>query len=214
MPPQPPARTPAVAPAPGAPAEGTEFLRLAKPVDGNVAAGKVEVIEFFWYGCGHCDGLEPVLNTWARKLPAAVLLRKVHVGFSPIAKVHQRLFFALEALGKEAALRSAVFDALHRQRLPLRDLPSLSNFVRKLGVDAAAFESAYNSFGVNAQVQKANQLQDAWHLESVPTFGVGGRYLTSPSLAAGRLPGASELAANLNALKVVDYLVERVRKGG
>src|SRR6218665_3853548 len=99
----------------GAPVEGRHYQRLSQPLP--TPPGKVEVLEFFWYGCPHCFAFDPVLEAWVKQLPADVTFRRVHVGFRANIKLHQRLFYALEAMGKEAELHARVFNAFHRDRL-------------------------------------------------------------------------------------------------
>ena len=192
----------------GGPVEGRHYNALAQPLP--TAAGKIEVVEFFWYGCPHCYAFEPLIEPWAKQLPADVTFRKVHVAFRANVKVHQRMFYALEALGKEAAARPAIFNALHQQNLPLDDAKSQAKFLANLGVDPAKYQDAYNSFGVQTKCTQAEKLSEAYRIDGVPSIGIGGRFLTSPSIAAGgqRLP---ESDLGQRALQVSDFLIQRVR---
>ena len=101
------------------PEEGTEYLTLDKRVGIRCAAGKVEVIEFFWYSCPHCNAFEPKLEAWIKKLPGDVVLKRVPVAFRDDFVPQQRLFYTLEALGKLDELHAKVFQAIHAERLPI-----------------------------------------------------------------------------------------------
>jgi protein dithiol oxidoreductase (disulfide-forming) len=186
----------------GGPVEGRHYLVLNPPLAST--PGKVEVVEFFWYGCPHCYAFESSIEAWAKQLPADVAFRKAHVAFRANVKIHQRMFYALEALGKEAAVRPAIFKAMHEQGQTLDDAKSQAKFLSALGVDPVKYQEAYNSFGVVTKCQQAEKLSEAYRIDGVPSIGVGGRFLTSPSQAAG-----PEL--HQRALQVTDFLIQRAR---
>jgi len=117
---------PGLALAQGGPVEGRHYQKLGTPVP--VAAGKIEVVEFFWYGCPHCFAFEPVVEAWTKQLPADVGFRRSHVAFRENTKTHQRSFFALEALGREAEFRPKIFNAIHQQRQQLDTADSMAAF--------------------------------------------------------------------------------------
>jgi protein dithiol oxidoreductase (disulfide-forming) len=185
----------------GAPAEGKHYVRLSQPLPG--AAGQVEVIEFFWYGCPHCHTFEPALDAWSKKLPPDVVFRRVPVAFreEPFG-AHQRIYYALEALGQLDAMHRKVFSAVHNDRQRLDKPAEIAAFMAKHGVDSAKFLDAYNSFGVQAKQRQARQLTEAYKVGEVPTLGIGGRYYTS-----GALAGSPE-----RSLAVADYLIVQSRK--
>jgi protein dithiol oxidoreductase (disulfide-forming) len=175
-------------------------LKATAPTDAE--AGKIEVVEFFWFGCPHCYSLEPLINAWARKLPADVVFRRQHVPFRE--PKHQQLYFTLQAIGQDnEKVLNAVFAAIHQQRKRMLDPKEMVEVLAPVGVDAKAFNDAFNSFGVRTRQQRANKLADAYDLDGVPAIGVNGKYLTAPSLA-----GSNEAA-----LRVVDELIARERKG-
>lgn len=188
----------------GAPVEGTNYVRLSQAVPTS-SGNKIEVIEFFWYGCPHCNALEPALEPWAKQLPADVSFRRVPVAFreEPFS-AHQRLFFALEAMGQVNALQPKVFYAIHGEHQKLDKPDDAAAFVAKFGVDKAKFLENYNSFSTQTKMRQANQLAAAYKIDGVPTLGVQGRYFTSGSLAG----------SNERMLSVVDFLVQKIRKGG
>jgi thiol:disulfide interchange protein DsbA len=185
-----------------APVEGRDYVRLASPV-AVPAGGKIDVIEFFWYGCPACNAFEPQLDAWARKLPADVAFRRVHVAFTAMHETHAKIFYALEALGQVEAAHRKVFAAIHLQRQPLNRESDIAAFAAASGLDQAKFMDAYKSFGVATKVRQAKQLSEGYKIDGVPSLGVHGRWFTSGSLAGG---GARALA-------VTDYLIAQARKG-
>ena len=182
--------------------EGTHYVRLSQPLAAP-ADGKVEVIEFFWYGCPHCNSFEPMLEAWARKLPADVAFRRVPVAFreEPFA-AHQRIYYALEALGLVEQMHRRVFFAIHNERQRLDKPQDIAAFMAKNGVDSAKFLEAYNSFGVQTKQRQARQLADAYKIDGVPAIGVHGRWFTS-----GTLAGSLD-----RSLAVADHLIGLARK--
>jgi thiol:disulfide interchange protein DsbA len=194
----------------GGPVEGRQYQRLGQPLP--TPAGKIEVLEFFWYGCPHCFAFDPVLEAWVKTLPSDVSFRRVHVGFNAMIKLHQKLFYALEAMGKEAEVHEAVFNAFHKERLDLSDEKSITAMVGRLGVDTAKFKDAFNSFGVQTKASQAVKLSEAYRIDGVPALGVAGRFLTSPSMAGVR--GQAEISQGQQAVAVADYLVKLARNKG
>lgn len=187
----------------GGPIEGTHYVRLAKPAPVSVPAGKVEVVEFFWYGCPHCNALEPALEAWIKRLPADVVFRRVPVAFGAVHESHQRLFYTLEAMGQLAAVHPKIFAAIHVQRQRLdREADQLA-FLKAQGVDTARFAELSKSFSVQTKMRQARQLTDAYDIDGVPALGVHGRFYTAGSLAGD----------NVRALAVADVLIARARKG-
>ena len=192
----------------GGPVEGRQYQTLSSTLP--TTPGKIEVIEFFWYGCPHCYAFEPALEAWSKQLPTDVSFRKVHVAFRANVKQHQRMFYALEAMGKEAAVRPAVFNAMHQQGLSLDDAKSQAAFLGPLGIDAAKYQDAFNSFGVQTKCTQAEKLSEAYRIDGVPSLGIAGRFLTSPGLA-GTGQRTTELEQGQKALQVADFLIQRVR---
>jgi thiol:disulfide interchange protein DsbA len=187
----------------GQPVEGTHYVRLTPPVPTG-SPGKIEVLEFFWYGCPHCNAFEPELDAWARRLPADVAFRRVPTAFSANWVAHQRLYYALEALGLLDTVHRRVFYAIHHDRQRLDQPRDIAEFVSKNGIDPVKFGQAYDSFGVIAKTRQASALVDAYKIDAVPAIGVQGRYYTSGTLAG----------SNDRSLRVADFLIERIRKGG
>jgi thiol:disulfide interchange protein DsbA len=185
----------------GQPVEGKDYLRLGTPLP-PPTNGKIEVVEFFWYGCPHCNNFEPMLDAWAKKLPADVNFRRVPVAFreEPYG-AHQRIYFALEQMNLTEAMHRKVFAAIHVDHQRLDKPADIAAFMTKNGVDGAKFLEVYNSFSVQTKARQASQLAQGYKLDGVPAIGVAGKYFTSPSMA-----GSAE-----RGLAVTDYLIQRVR---
>lgn len=166
-------------------------------------AGKIEVVEFFWYNCPHCNSFEPALDAWSRKLPKDIALRRVPVAFRDDFVPQQRLYYALDAMGLVDTLHAKVFAAIHLERRDLSKAPAILDWVAAQGVDRAKFSEQFNSFSVASKATKATQLQNAYKVEGVPALGVAGRFYTDGSLAKGME----------RALKVVESLAASVRSG-
>jgi len=183
--------------------EGAEYLKLAKPAPVDAPQGKVEVVEFFGYWCPHCAKFEPTFDAWAKKAPAHVVVRRNPIAFRPDQEPLQRLYFALEAMGKVDELHGKVFVALHGEKQRLATADQIVDWVAKQGVDRVKFLEFFNSFGVMGKVKRASQLAEVYQIDGVPTMGVAGRYFTS-----GTQAGTVE-----RMLKVVEHLAESNRKG-
>jgi thiol:disulfide interchange protein DsbA len=194
---------PELALAQGGPVEGTNYVKLGQPAPTTAPAGKVEVVEFFWYGCPHCNHFEPYLAAWVAKLPADVAFRRVPVAFreNPFG-AHQRLYFAIEALGLVPQLHAKVFHAIHEEGLKLDKPELIADFVAKQGVDKAKFMGVYDSFSVQTKAKQARSLMDAYKIDGVPALGIAGQYYTSVSLNA----------TPEKALATTDFLINKARK--
>ena len=186
-----------------APRAGTDFLVLDKPASVEAPAGKVEVVEFFWYSCTHCNRFEPALEEWVKKAPKDVVVRRVPVAFRPDFEPQQRLYYVLEAMNKVEELHKKVFYAIHAEKQLLNTPELIAAWAEKQGLNRVKFTEMYNSFTIATKARKATHLQDAYKVDGVPALGVAGRFYTS-----------GELAKNLDrALQVTDYLVVQARKG-
>lgn len=178
--------------------EGRDFRVINPPL--TVPSDRIEVTEFFWYGCPHCFDLEPPLAAWAASLPAGVSFRRV-----PAIPANDkwlpgaRLYYTLEAMGLADKLHFEVFAAIHVGRQRLDDEKSIFEWAAKRGLDSQQFLAAWSSPGVQSRVRQARLLGAAAGLTGVPAVMVHGRYLV---LARG---SHEELLAN------IDSLVARVR---
>jgi thiol:disulfide interchange protein DsbA len=191
--------------------EGRHYQRLAQPLPVTVPKGKIEVVEFFWYGCPHCNAFEPSLGEWLRKLPADVSFRRVHVAFRPAFEPQQKLYATLEAMDKVEPVHRKVFQAIHQNGAHLDRPEAIIDFVVAQGLDRKAFTDMYNSFGVQTKVRQGKQLSEAYKIDGVPALGIHGRFLTSPSMAGAGLPETEE---QVRVLTLADQLIDRIRKGG
>ena len=161
------------------PMAGRDFrvVNPAQPVE--APAGRIEVLEFFAYTCIHCYNFEPLLTAWMAKKPANVVVRRTPVAFSPAMEPLQRLYYALEAMGKVEALHEKAFRAVHVDKVRLQDPAVMADWIAQQGVDKTQFNQFYNSFGVAGKAKRATQLQDAYQVEGTPALGVAGRYYIS-----------------------------------
>ena len=184
------------------PEDGTDYLTLNKRVNTDAPPGKVEVIEFFWYACPHCNAFEPRFEPWAQRQPADVVVKRVPVAFRDDFVPLQRLYYTLEALGKVDELHGKVFHTIHVDHQPLAREDLIVAWAGKQGLDQAKVKALYNSFSVSAKARRATQLQNAYKVEGVPAIGVGGRYYTD-----GTMAGSME-----RLLQVTDDLIVQARK--
>jgi protein dithiol oxidoreductase (disulfide-forming) len=174
-------------------------LKPEQPVN---TPGKIEVIEFFWYGCIHCYNLEPELEPWLRRLAPDVRFRRVPAIFNARWLHDAANFFTLEAMGVGEKLHRPLFDAIHVDRLRTDDTKAFNAWLEKQGVDVKRFDDVFRSFGVQSKVRQAQQLTVAYRIDGTPAMAVHGRYTVSPE-QGGSLRGM---------LAVVDHLVELTRK--
>jgi len=183
--------------------EGKDYRKLDKPVTPDAPAGKIDVIEFFWYSCPHCNAFEPTLDAWVKAAPKDLSIRRIPVAFNASFVPQQKLYFTLEGMGKLDALHAKVFRAIHVEKAKLAKDDEIMAWIATQGVDVAKFKEIYNSFTVSNQVRRASQLQDAYGVEGVPSMGVAGRFYTDGTMA-GSMPVV---------LQVVEQLVGVARKG-
>ncbi|WP_300709423.1 thiol:disulfide interchange protein DsbA/DsbL [Limnohabitans sp.] len=175
---------------------GKDYLPLERPVSTDAPAGKIELIEFFWYSCPHCSAFEPTFAQWVKNAPKDVVVRRVPVAFRDDFAPQQRLFFALEAMNLLDSLHAKVFTAIHAEKQPLNTEAAILDWVAKQGVDKAKFSETYKSFGVASKLKRAVQLQNDYKVEGVPSFGIAGRFYTDGSIA-GSMERAIKVAESL-----------------
>ena len=178
-------------------AQRADYYELNPPQPVQTGNGKIEVLEFFWYGCIHCYNLEPKLDTWLKALPKDVEFRRVPAVFNERWGHDAAIYYAFEALGLVEKLHRPFFDAIHRDRLRSDRWPELSAWLEKNGVDAKKFESTVKSFGVQSKTKGAVRMTSAYKIDGTPAMAVHGRY-TVPSSDA--------------MLGTVNQLVGQVRK--
>lgn len=199
---------------PQAPVNGTDFRTLASAQQTEAPAGKVEVLEFFWYNCPHCFAFDPKLSEWVKKEGNAIEFRRVPVMFRPNFVPQQKLYYALEAMNR-LDLHEKVFHAIHAERKPLNTEKEIIDFIAAQGVDRNKFTEVYNSFGVQTKVRRAAQLQEQYKIDGVPTLAIGGKYMTSPSIVGDGMGGNQpEPKLHEAALQVATWLVDKTAKEG
>ena len=185
---------------------GTNYEPLSPAQSTGVEPGQVEVLEVFWYGCPHCYALEPFIESWKKSKPSYVKFVRVPVTWGAVHRAHARLFYTLEALGKSEQLHTAVFDEIHKRGNFLvanDDAQSLKlqvAFAKAHGVSEADYTRAYNSFGVNANLQKADDITRRYRVEGVPVMFVNGKYQTDVGMAGGH----SQLIELINDLSAAE----------
>ena len=156
--------------------------RVINPPQPTESGKKVEVAEFFWYACPHCNALQPSLKNWLAKKPADVDYKRVPAVLSDSWVPLTRAYYALEVVGAVDKLHDQVFSAIHEKNLRLQDPKILFDWVGQNGVDRQKFQDAYGSFGVQSRVQRAIELTRNYDINGTPTLAVDGKYLVAPSM--------------------------------
>ena len=176
------------------PAQAAPYDTL-DPVQPSDSPGKVEVLEFFFYTCPHCNAIEPLIETWRKTLPEGVVFKSVPVAFNASMQDMQKLYYTLDALDR-LDLQPQVFKAIHEQHQDLTEAKGIIDWAAAQGLDRQAFTDTLNSFGVQTKVARANEMVKSYHVEGTPTIAIGGRYTTSPS-NTGTYQGAIDEADRL-----------------
>jgi thiol:disulfide interchange protein DsbA len=166
--------------------EGTNYRRVVPAQPTSAPPGKVEVVEVFWYGCGHCFQLDPSVESWRKKgKPQYVEFTRVPAMWNDTLRMHARLFYATEALGKLDELHTAIFREIHANNNPLNTIEKMKAFFKQHGVDPEEFQKAFSSFGVESKLQRADFLNRRFQIDSVPQVIVNGKYITDQGKAGG-----------------------------
>jgi protein dithiol oxidoreductase (disulfide-forming) len=183
--------------------EGVDFMQLEKPTTVTAPKGKIEVIEFFWYKCPHCNRFEPELEAWIKRQNSDIVVRRVPVAFRDDFVPQQRLFYVLEAMGKLDDLHGKIFAAIHGpERKQLDTKEQIADWLAQQGIEKPKFLELYDSFSVSAKARRATELQNAYRVSGVPSMGIAGRFYTDGALNPSML----------RALAVTDWLIGEVRK--
>ena len=181
--------------------EGKDYTVLTNPQptqDNN----KIEVLEFFWYGCPHCYSLHPHLKSWLMNIPSDIDFRYVPAIFRANWVAAAKVFYAIEAIGITDVLHDKIYDAIHRDKIDLNNESILFDWIEKQGVDRKKFENTYNSFAVQNQVARSTQMSRQYQLTGVPALVINGKYLTS-----GKMGGTPQ-----DTVKTLEALIEKARK--
>lgn len=180
---------------------GRDFVMI-NPVQPTDDAAKIEVVEFFSYGCPHCADFNPLLNLWAAGLPADVVLKKVPVSFGRAAWSNAaKLYYALEITGDLKRLEADVFKAIHQERTNLFDEKTAAGWVAARGVDRKKFTDAFGSFGVQSKVRRGDQMAAGFKIEGVPAMAVDGKFLIATLQFEQQLAVADKLIARVRSEK-------------
>ncbi|MDA8365207.1 MAG: thiol:disulfide interchange protein DsbA/DsbL [Gammaproteobacteria bacterium] len=164
-----------------------------------VTGPKIEVREFFWYGCPHCFHMEPILEKWLRTLPSDAKFVRTPAVFNPAWAPAARAFFTFQALGITNKVHYAFFRAIHVEHQDMNNANDVAAFLAKYGISRQTALNTYNSFSVNADVRRTQAMEVPYGIDSVPTFVVDGRYMTNPSIAGGER----------RCLRIVAYLIKK-----
>lgn len=181
--------------------EGKDYTVLANP-QSTQDVNKIEVLEFFWYGCPHCYSLHPHLKTWLLNIPGDVSFRYVPAILRPNWVAAAKIYYAIEAMGITDVLHDKAYDAIHRDKIDLNNESVLFDWIEKQGIDRKKFETTYKSFGIQNQVARSTQMTRQYQLNGVPALVVNGKYLTS-----GRMGGTPQ-----DTIKTLELLIEKARK--
>ena len=164
--------------------QGQEYT-LLNPPQATDGGGKVEVIEFFSYACGHCYKLEPFLESWAKKLPADVTFKRIPGVGSAAWPQLGLLYYSLEAMGKLDTVHGKAFDAMHKENVNLANSKVREGWLAKQGIDPVQYTAVEKSFSVQSKLSRATQLMGAYKVDGVPMVIVNGKYVTSTGHAGG-----------------------------
>ena len=177
--------------------EGKHYKRVDVPR--TIDSGKIEVLEFFWYGCPHCYSFEPYVSKWKQSQSDNVEFVRVPATFQPLWVLHARAYYALQMLDAGEKIHPKFFSEVHNKKNYMKTFDALTAFVQQHGVDQSEFIDAMNSFTVENQVRKARKLVTDYKLNGVPAVAVNGKYLISASMA-----GSYD-----NMIKIMNYLIEK-----
>jgi thiol:disulfide interchange protein DsbA len=182
--------------------EGKNYKKIVPAQPTNVAPGKVEVVEVFWYGCGHCFALDPAVESWRTKSkPSYVEFVRVPAMWNEGTRMHARVFYTAEVLGKLDELHSLIFREIHVNGDPLNTVDKIQAFFQQHGVSKEAFTKAFSSFAVESKLQRADFLNKRYRIQSVPAVIVNGKYSTDVSTAGGE----SQLFALIDELSAHEH---------
>ncbi|WP_026352748.1 thiol:disulfide interchange protein DsbA/DsbL [Solimonas variicoloris] len=184
--------------------EAGKQYKAVRTVQAPADPKRIEVAEFFWYGCPHCYAFEPTLADWEKNKPADVaFVRYPNTLGHPLGLLHSKAYYTAEALNVLPKMHTVLFDALHRDNIPLGSEAQIAAlFQRAAGTTPEAFSGTFNGFVVDAQVRNAENLARAYGVTSTPTLVIGGKYMTGPAMAGGLDP----------TVQVVNFLIDKVRK--
>ena len=183
--------------------------RLIDPPQPSDSGKKVEVLEFFWYGCPHCSNLQPPLGAWLKRKPADVEFRRMPAIFQDSWVPLSKAYYALDAMGLVDKLHHEIFAAIHTKRVRLQDPKEIFDWVAGKGVDREKFASTYNSFAVQGRTQRSIELTRKFDIPGTPALVIDGKFIASPSMVL-----KSDRVIDYDRFfEVVDALIAESRKG-
>ena len=174
---------------------------VISPAVRTASPGKIEVAEFFWYGCSHCYTFEPLIGQWKKTLAEDVTFRGIPAMWGGAMELHARAFYTAQALEVQDKMSSVIFQAMNVDRKPLRNEDEIAQLFVEHGVAEEDFRKAFSSFGVDSQVRQANATARSARITGTPALMVNGKYLIT----------ARKAGSSANMLKVADFLVEKER---
>ncbi len=183
------ATTAASAAAPSGWQEGVNYTRIVPAQPTAVPPGQIEILEFFWYACPHCNAIDSMVEAWKRTKPSYISFSRVHVMWNDAHRAHARLYYTLESLGKLDQLHGEVFKEIHMNGDPLVAADPAETermqaaFVKKFGISESAFRDKYHSFDVDNAMRKADELVQRYRVDGVPRFIVNGKYVVDVASA-------------------------------
>lgn len=186
---------------------GKDYVEV-KPPQPTDSAGKIEVLEFFWYGCPHCNNLQPSLEAWVKRKPADVEFKHVPAVFQDSWVPLTRAYYTIEAMGLLDKLHQEMFATLHKQRVVLKDANAIFDWAASKGVDRKKFADTYNSFGVNGRTQRSIELTRKYDIPGTPALVINGKFITAPSMTLK----ADKSVDYDRFFEVVDALIAEQRK--
>jgi thiol:disulfide interchange protein DsbA len=183
-------------------AQGQQPYQVLNPAQPTEGGGKIEVIEFFWYGCPHCYSLEPQVAKWVKNAPKDVVFKRVPAIPNDNWGHGAQIYYTLEAMGILEQTHQKVFDAWHLENKNLANKRIREEWLKASGIDVAKYNEMEKSFSVATKMQKAKQMTSAYKVDSVPRLVVNGKYYTGPEIAGG----------TQNMFPVVEKLLDTARK--
>ena len=191
------------------PVAGRDYT-LINPPRPTTSGNKIEVLEFFWYGCIHCYNLESPLKAWLKRKPADVEFRYVPAAFDASWLPLARAFYAFEAMGVTAKYHDEIFSAIHRnsQKALLSDPRAMADWLGGKGLDKQKFLDTYNSFAVNGRAQRTTDITRSYDIPGTPALVINGKYLTGPSM----MVAPDNKVSYERFFQVLDQLIAQARK--
>ena len=181
--------------------EGKHFSKIASPI-ATQTGDKVEILEFFWYGCPHCFSFEPTLQKWKQSLPGNVTFIRMPSPLNPRWMVHTKAFYTLQSMGEGEKHHQAIFSAMHVKKQKLFSKSAIADFLEKRGVNKQQFLSTFDSFAVEMRARQALQLGQQYKLSGVPMLTVNGKYTIS----------AEQAGSYQGMINVANYLIKQESK--